>query len=269
MHQDSPDTNPTPPADRGGTLARISGELIAHSPFSVSSVAIGLVLAGLICVMAPVAEEPAEPQAAVTAHGPNHDEHGHGAPGRSPGAFSRPLFHLFHPVHMFFSAAATTAMFWRYERRLAKAVLIGILGAVGVCGVSDILMPYASQLLLVTLGKLDPAEPLHLHVCIIRHPDLVVPFAIIGVAVGLAAAMVIERSTLFSHSLHVFSSTMASIFYLIGPFGRTAWIDSLGLVFLLVVLAVMIPCCVSDIIFPLALTRSARDDHAKETHHHH
>jgi hypothetical protein len=223
----------------------------------------------LICVVAPVAEETVGPQAVVAVDGPNHDEHGHSDPGRSPGGFSRPLFHLFHPVHMFFSAAATTAMFWRYERRLVKAVLIGILGAVGVCGVSDILMPYASQLLLVTLGKLDPGTPLRIHICIVHHPDLVVPFAIIGVAVGLSAAMVIERSTLFSHSLHVFSSTMASIFYLIGPFGRTGWFDLLGLVFLLVVLAVMIPCCVSDIIFPLALTRSARDEHAKEPHHHH
>ena len=81
--------------------------------------------------------------------------------------------------------------------------------------------------------------------------------------------MAVDRSTLFSHSLHVFSSTMASIFYLIGPFGRTAWIDVLGVVFLLIVLAVMIPCCVSDIVFPLAMTRSARTKHAQEGHHCH
>ena len=30
------------------------------------------------------------------------------------------------------------------------------------------------------------------------------------------------------------------------------WIHSIGSVFLIVIAAVMIPCCVSDIIFPLA-----------------
>ncbi|HUU84939.1 MAG TPA: hypothetical protein VM243_15675 [Phycisphaerae bacterium] len=266
-------------------LGRISLELVAHAPFSVSSVAIGLVFAGLICVLAP---QPAEPAAMATAeaahrHEPltaGHDssqpdqaaEHDHGDDGHDEhehDAFATPLFHLFHPVHMFFSAAATTAMFWRYDRRLIKAILIGIIGAIGVCGVSDILMPYVSQFILITVGGLEASRPLHLHICVINHPELVLPFAFIGVVVGLGAAMAIERSTLFSHSLHVFSSTMASIFYLIGPFGRTSWIDLLGLVFLLVVLAVMIPCCVSDIVFPLALTRPARRQHAQTPHHCH
>ena len=270
----------------GGTLARISTELVAHAPFSVSSVAIGLVLAGLICVMAPAADEPAGLAAGETTpsheHGPasdepagtaepGHDDHQHegGPAGHRHDSFAEPLFHLFHPVHMFFSAAATTAMFWRYERRFIKAALIGILGAVGVCGVSDIIMPYASQFILAMLGTLEPSVPLHLHICVIEHPALVLPFAAIGVLVGLSAAVVIERSTLFSHSLHVFSSTMASIFYLIGPFGRATWIDVLGLVFVLVVLAVMVPCCVSDIVFPLALTSPARQRHAQDPHHCH
>jgi hypothetical protein len=178
------------------------------------------------------------------------------------------LFHLFHPVHMFFSAAATTAMFWRYERRLIKAMVIGILGAIGVCGISDIGLPHASQLMLARLGTLAPLRPLELHICVLDEPALVLPFAVVGVAVGLAAAVAVERSTLFSHSLHVFSSTMASIFYLVGPFGQTAWIGALGWGFLLVVLAVMIPCCVSDIIFPLALARPGRRRHALGHHPH-
>jgi hypothetical protein len=119
-------------------------------------------------------------------------------------------------------------------------------------------MPYGSQFVLEYMGGLEPQRALELHVCVIEHPGLVFPFAIVGVAVGLAAARSVERSTLFSHSLHVFTSTMASIFYLIGPFGRTEWIPSLGLVFFLVILAVLIPCCISDIIFPLAMAKPAR-----------
>ena len=84
----------------------------------------------------------------------------------------------------------------------------------------------------------------------------------------MLAAVTVERSTLFSHSLHVFSSTMASIFYLIGPFGQTAWIASLGWAFLLVVLAVMVPCCLSDIVFPLAMARSGRQRYDQHSHPH-
>ena len=274
--------------DGRGPVARISGELVAHAPFSVSSVAIGLVLAGMVCILTPRASDPAGDQAGPTGLGEAHRrldgeqarspavDRGHydDAPGAGQAThghdvFARSLFHLFHPVHMFFSAAATTAMFWRYERRLFKASIIGIVGAVGVCGISDIIMPFASQFLLVKLGTLQAAHPLHLHICLIESPALVLPFAAIGVAVGLSAAVAVERSTLFSHSLHVFSSTMASIFYLIGPFGRTAWIDGLGWAFLLVVLAVMLPCCASDIVFPLALARPGRQRYALGGHHAH
>ncbi len=231
--------------------ARLSVELVSHMPFSVSAAAIGLVLAGMVCILAPQLDA-------------TQADHDHGAHRLAGG-----LFHLFHPVHMFFSAAATTAMFWRYERRMFKAVLIGMAGAIGVCGLSDIGMPYLSQVLLVKAQALTAIRPLAIHVCIIEEPGLVLPFAAIGVAVGLLAAVTVERSTLFSHSLHVFSSTMASIFYLIGPFGQTAWIASLGWAFLLVVLAVMVPCCLSDIVFPLAMARPARLRLEQEGHHLH
>jgi len=159
---------------------------------------------------------------------------------------------------MFFSAAATTAMFFRYERRVLKAIIIGIIGAIGVCGVSDIVMPHVSLLI---LGVQPPW-----HICILEHPMLVLPFALIGVAVGLGASLGVTRSTLFSHSLHVFASTMASIFYMVGPLGMLAWIDELGMVFLFVALAVMIPCCVSDIIFPLLMTAAGRARYGSEGH---
>ena len=74
---------------------------------------------------------------------------------------SHGLYHVFHPLHMLFSAAATTAMFWRHERKFIKALLIGFFGAVGVCGISDILMPYISGYLL--------GVKMELHICIIKH----------------------------------------------------------------------------------------------------
>lgn len=216
-------------------------ELLEHIPFSVSAVAIGLVFAGLICYLAPGVES-----------GPVHDHDHHG-----PRLYT--LFHLFHPVHMFFSAAATTGMFWRYDRNPLKAVVIGMIGAIGVCGISDIVFPHLS---LVIMGKQTPW-----HICVMDHPAMVLPFAVVGVMVGLGAAAGVARSTLFSHALHVLASTAASIFYLIAPLDPLSWIDDLGRTFIFIILAVMVPCCLSDIVFPLLMSKQARTKAVAEHAH--
>lgn len=250
-------------------------ELREHVPFSVSAVAIGLVVAGALCIVGsatmdragvaagpgPFAHDHAVPEeldgehAEASPSGHDHREGDRTGDDHGP-AFARLFFHLFHPAHMLFSAAATTAMFFRYERRVFKAILIGLIGAIGVCGISDIAMPHASLLILGT--------PAHLHLCIVEHPSLVLPFAFVGVLVGIGTAGGTTHSTIASHSLHVLASTMASIFYMVGPLGVIAWIDDLGKVFIFVVLAVMIPCCVSDIVFPLLMSRAGRDRYLDE-----
>jgi hypothetical protein len=159
------------------------------------------------------------------------------------------LFHVFHPAHMLLSATATTAMFWRHERRFLKAFVVGLVGAIGVCGTSDILMPYLSGLVL--------GAPMELHICIIHHPLLVVPFAFVGTLTGFLAADHIGRSTFFSHGAHVLVSSAASLLYLVS-FGLSHWAHQAGAVFVFVLLAVTVPCCFSDIVFPLlAVTRGS------------
>lgn len=160
---------------------------------------------------------------------------------------------------MLFSAAATTAMFRRYDRRRLQAAIVGFTGAVLVCGLSDIFFPHIS---LIVLGK----APAAWHICIVDHPGIVLPFAMAGVALGWIAADSMQGAFLFSHTLHVFISTMASIFYLVGPLGRTAWIDRIGEVFGFTLVAVLVPCCFSDILYPLLLTRSGRQEYAHAEH---
>ena len=225
-------------------------ELRDHVPFSVSAVAIGLTVAGAICILG-------------FGIGDSHTGTGHGHDHGSGDAISNPaelFFHLFHPAHMFFSAAATAAMFHRYEQKPLKALIIGMIGAVGVCGVSDIVMPHAS---LAILGVETPW-----HICMWEHPGLAFPFAIVGVFVGVAAAGSVVKSTLISHSLHVFASTMASIFYMVGPLGMLAWIEDIGKMFIFVVIAVVVPCCLSDIVFPLLMSRAGRSQYEQEPHAH-
>ncbi|MGI6318153.1 MAG: hypothetical protein GX263_03450 [Firmicutes bacterium] len=152
------------------------------------------------------------------------------------------LFHVFHPVHMLLSATATTAMFWKHWHNPARAVVVGFLGSVMVCGISDIIIPLLGGMLL--------GESMHLHICILEHPVMVLPFVFVGIVTGLAAAEVIPRATVFSHTSHVFISSMASVLYLLS-YGLANWMGVIGSVFIIIILAVVLPCCISDIVLPL------------------
>lgn len=203
-------------------IGHVFSELKDHLPYSIFSVAAGMIILGFLTFGVQI----------------------FGAGNISDPA--RGLFHIFHPIHILFSATATTAMFWRHEKRFLKAVIIGFVGAIGICGISDIFIPYIAGFLL--------GVKMQLHVCIIEHPGLVLPFVLTGIFTGFIVPDTTEKSTVFSHAAHVLVSSMASILYLIS-FGLTDWIHAAGMVFVYMVLAVIIPCCTSDIVFPLLVTK--------------
>jgi hypothetical protein len=207
----------------------LRAEFLSHLPYSIFGTVVGILLAALVTIGARLAGAGEEVLESVCGS----------------------IFHIFHPVHMLLSAAATTAMFFRHENRVLKAVVVGIIGSVGVCGISDVLMPYLSGVLLMAREHAhDHAHGMHFHWCVIEHPWLIVPFAVGGVLVGLSAARSVQKITFYSHSAHVLVSSAASIFYLIA-FGLIDWIQHLGFVLVVITAAVMLPCCFSDIIFPL------------------
>lgn len=173
--------------------------------------------------------------------------------GRALPAASADLFHALHFTHLFLSAMATTAMFWRHDRRWLKTVFIGLVGTLLPCGASDIFFPFVGGTLI--------GVSMTVHVCLLEHPLLVWPFLLAGCAAGLVLPTH-RRSTHFAHGGHVLVSTGASLLYLIS-FGVTDWLRLSPLVFLILVAAVLIPCCTSDIVFPLLLThRACSDSHA-------
>lgn len=172
---------------------------------------------------------------------------------------SRSMFHLFHPLHLCLSAIATTSLFWRRERHVGRAVAVGTLGAILPCGFSDYIFPYLGGRLL--------GQAMELHMCVVDHPQLFFPFLALGIIGGFWAEERVTGSHLFSHGAHVFVSSAASLIYLVS-FGFTAWMTDVRLLFptfLIIVLAVWIPCCISDIVVP-AMT--ARLPHAKHAHSH-
>ena len=162
---------------------------------------------------------------------------------------SRDLFHILHPTHLLFSAIAIAAMFWTHEKKLWKAFAVGIFATVPVCSIGDILIPYLGGMLL--------KQEMHLHICVIEHPELVIPFVVIGIIGGCLAAETVERSTIFSHSAHVLVSCAASLFYLIS-FGFFDWLHHIGMVFIILLLAVLIPCVIHDIVIPLLLLENRK-----------
>src|SRR5690554_3863874 len=199
-------------------LAHVREELGAHLPYTIFSSAFGLIVMGILSFIAFFFDEIRFPEA------------------------SAGLFHIFHPVHILLSATATTAMFWRHEKKLFKAMLVGFFGSVVICGISDAFIPFLSGRLL--------GVAMELHICLFEHPGIVLPFAAAGVFVGITAPAVIRETTAFSHAMHVFISSMASILYLVS-YGLTNWMEHFGMVFFFNILAVLLPCCISDIVFPL------------------
>jgi len=120
-----------------------------------------------------------------------------------------------------------------------KTLLIGYLGSVGICTVSDSCIPYAGELILGLPNR-------GLHLGFIEKWWLVNPLALGGVY----AAYFWSR-TKFPHAGHVLLSTWASLFHITMALEGTLGLEQLGLVFIFLFFAVWVPCCTSDIVFPL------------------
>lgn len=157
---------------------------------------------------------------------------------------SETVFDILHPLHVVLSAGVTTAMYRKYSHgRILPTILIGYFGSVGIATLSDSVVPFLAESLL----NLPYAKP---HIGFIELWWLVNPAAFIGIAIGLW-----KPQTRFSHTGHVFLSTWASLFHIIMAMGATIeWILVLP-IFVFLFLAVWVPCCMSDIAFPMFFSK--------------
>jgi len=146
------------------------------------------------------------------------------------------LFELVHPLHIGVSAIVTAGIFYKYKGEIFQSLLIGITGSIIIGSVSDVIFPYLSGILFNLKTSF--------HLPIIEEPILIFSSALIGSIVGLKT-----KITELPHFIHVFLSVFGSLFYLLAfsTFNLISMIIILGIVFL----AVLIPCCFSDIVYPL------------------
>ena len=157
---------------------------------------------------------------------------------------SERVFYVLHPTHVFLSALVTTSLYVSYGRRkIWLAVLIGYTGSIGIATLSDSIIPYVGETLLDLPNK-------GIHIGFIEEPLLTNPAAFLGIAIGYWSPI-----TRFPHAGHVLISTWASLFHIIMALGQTlTWIQVVA-IFLFLFLAVWLPCCVSDIVYPIVFAR--------------
>ncbi len=158
---------------------------------------------------------------------------------------SQTVFYILHPSHVALSALVTTALYKKYgHRKIWAAILVGYFGSIGIATISDSIIPYLGEMLLDLPNR-------GAHIGFIEKPWLTNPAAFLGIAIAYW-----RPTTKFPHSGHVLISTWASLFHIIMALGETVtWIPLL-VIFLFLFLAVWLPCCTSDIIFPLLFTRN-------------
>ena len=154
------------------------------------------------------------------------------------------IFEGLHSVHVLLSAVVTAAMFRRYRKGVAAGVLVGLVGSLGIASLSDVIFPHHGGALL--LGLTEGRDSMDFHLPLIEEWWLIVPAALVGVAIGMT-----RPATKIPHGGHVLLSTWASLFYLTAH-AEAGWRMALApLVYVVLFVAVWVPCCLSDIVFPL------------------
>jgi len=158
-----------------------------------------------------------------------------------PSKISYNIFYILHPLHVLLSALVTAAM---YKLHRAKSyiwilLIIGYVGSIGIATLSDSVIPYLGEILLRMPNR-------GIHLGFIEKWWLVNPLAILGIVIAY-----IRPRTKFPHAGHVLLSTWASLFHITMAGSQSFnWVSYI-IAFIFLFVAVWIPCCISDIVFPL------------------
>lgn len=204
----------------------LTNELLCHLPYAIFSVAFGLTILSFVTYFSLGVENE------MVCDG------------------SAVLFHSFHFMHIVFATTGTLITFFRFSKSISRALLIGIISPSFFCTMSDAILPY--------IGGRMLGVPMKFHLCFFSELSNVLPFLLVGLINGfIMSRHHHDRQgiySLFSHAVHIFISSLASIFYLVSH-GCTDWYHDIGIIFLFLVIAVVIPCTLSDVVVPMIFAR--------------
>jgi hypothetical protein len=179
----------------------------------------------------------------------------------APRDISQVFFYTLHPLHVVFSALVTTALYRLSHKkpRWWLTILIGWVGSVGVATLSDVIIPYleGNAIHLQMEFHLPFMETAIIPYLGIPEWVAVNAAAFIGIAIAFG-----KPTTKFPHLGHILISTWASLFSFtaFGP-SIANWLPLLPVLFVFLFLAVWIPCCFSDIVFPLLWVEGKHPHH--------
>ena len=91
------------------------------------------------------------------------------------------------------------------------------------------------------------------HIGFIEKFWLINSVAIVGTVIAY-----VNPSTKFPHFGHVLISTWASLFHIMMAIGEGAAFLTYAAIFFFLFVAVWLPCCVSDIVFPLLFVKKSQ-----------
>lgn len=215
--------------DHGHACGDLSSEIVTHFPYAVFSVALSFVGAALLDYFSFGAT-------------PEVVRHGY-----------HTLFHTFHFLHIVFAATGAMLTFFRFSNNVIKGVIVSAISTVFFCVLSDVLFPYIA-------GKMLGAS-MEWHVCFVSELRNVLPFLVIGMFNGWLLSQHQKNMhsyySLWSHFAHIFVSSIASLLYMISN-GFTDWAHSMGFIFFLMIMAVVIPCTMSDVVVPLFFAKDKK-----------
>lgn len=204
-------------------------ELLCHFPYAVLSVALSMIAAGILGYFSFGAT-------------PQTVEHG-----------SMVLFHSCHFLHIVFAATGAVLTFFRFSKNIVKGILVGALSAIVFCVLSDVILPYV-------VGQIMGIE-MELHICFLSELSNVLPFLLVGVFNGwlLSRHKSGQQSfySIWSHFAHIFVSSLASMLYTISH-GMHDWYRYMGILFMLLIIAVVLPCTLSDVVVPAYFANAGR-----------
>lgn len=196
------------------------------------------------------------------------------------------LFYVFHPAHVVLSAIVAASLFRLHEkaRSFIVVLLIGYFGSVGIATLSDSIIPFFGESILgvavpshseIQVGGSHRAEQDHpepaglhqdqsdlarqgaqhyrprIHLGFIEEWYIVNPAAFLGILI----AYFLPRTKL-PHAGHILVSTWASAAHIMMNTHSQVTIAVLGGMFVVLFIAVWLPCCFSDIVFPMLFVGS-------------
>ena len=163
-----------------------------------------------------------------------------------PSKLSYTIFYTLHPIHVLLSALVTASMYELHTRGKCKLwilIVIGYVGSIGIATLSDSIIPYIGEALLNLPNR-------GIHLGFIEEWWLINPLAFFGIVIAF-----FRPTTKYPHTGHVLLSTWASLFHIIMALGQNVnWFYYIIILFFLFI-SVWIPCCMSDIVFPLLFVK--------------